>query len=45
MMTSGPAGRWCIPWDAEPREIYRHKVANSLRLKPKPPFVGVADVS
>jgi hypothetical protein len=31
------AGRWCIPWDAETQEIYRHKVANSFRLKPIPP--------
>lgn len=28
------AGRWCIPWDAETQEIYRQKVASSVRLKP-----------
>jgi hypothetical protein len=33
----GPAGRWCIPWDAVTQEIYRQKVANSVRLKPNPP--------
>jgi len=31
------AGRWCIPWDTDTREIYRQKVARSLRLKPNPP--------
>jgi hypothetical protein len=30
----GPSGRWCIPWDAATREIYRQKVAGSFRLNP-----------
>jgi hypothetical protein len=33
----GPSGRWCIPWDPAMQEIYRQKVANSFRLKPRPP--------
>jgi hypothetical protein len=33
----GPSGRWCIPWDDATQEIYRQKVANSCRLKPRPP--------
>jgi hypothetical protein len=33
----GPARRWCIPWDPATQEIYRQKVANSLRLNPVPP--------
>jgi hypothetical protein len=31
------AGRGCIPWDPGTQEIYRQKVANSFRLKPKRP--------
>jgi hypothetical protein len=27
--------RWCTPWDVETQEIYRQKLANSFRLKPK----------
>lgn len=30
----GPSGRWCVPWDLATQEIYRHKVACSLRLNP-----------
>jgi hypothetical protein len=32
----GPSGRWCIPWDPATQEIYRQKVAGSVRLKPVP---------
>ncbi|MEH1015766.1 hypothetical protein V6U90_21965 [Micromonospora sp. CPCC 206060] len=28
---------WCIPWDAQTQEIYRQKVADSFRLKPRRP--------
>ncbi len=38
------AGRWCIPWDADTREVYRQKVASSFRLKPRPPAVCTDDV-
>jgi predicted site-specific integrase-resolvase len=38
------AGRWCIPWDPENREIYRQNVARSFRLKPNPPVVETDDV-
>ena len=38
------AGRWCIPWDAGTQEIYRQKVANSLRLKPGAPIEDTLDV-
>ena len=32
----GSSGRWCIPWDPATQEIYRQKVANSVRLNPIP---------
>jgi hypothetical protein len=38
------AGRWCIPWDADTREVYRQKVASSFRLKSRPPAVCTDDV-
>jgi len=31
------------PWDAATQEIYRQKLANSFRLKPKPPIAEVGD--
>jgi hypothetical protein len=34
----GPSGRWCIPWDANTRAVYRRKVAHSVRLKPHQPI-------
>jgi len=33
----GPNGRWCIPWDPDTQATYRHKVAASFRLVPRPP--------
>jgi DNA invertase Pin-like site-specific DNA recombinase len=37
------AGRWCIPWDTDTQDIYRQKVARSLRLKPNPPVAEMDD--
>ena len=32
--------RWRIPWDTKSQEVYRQTVADSFRLKPKPPVEG-----